>query len=414
MKFEHSPDSTNANQILQHLAKEPITCAPRQVDKPLVLYGAGNLGRMARQYFDKVGIPIKFVVDSNWELHSRDPFWAGIDIINPKDVSPNERSDSLLAICVATSQFTPLQTDLSQQGWTDSVPFYDIAEAYRDRHPLGNGWFSGRLNQNDIENIELVLSRWQDDISRAHYLQFIAWHTLREDWIFDDAPVTIDDRYFIPEVVPLLSNDEVFCDLGAHHAEVITRFLQTTENIFEKIWAIEPDIENLIVLRKELLKLKMETAQKIHVLNCAIGAEQEIGNFFPGLGYASQLCELGNNTVKVSTIDQLALAPTFLKLHLEGGELDAMKGGLQTLIRCRPIITATIYHNRQGLWETPKWLFESLENYKFYLRLHSWCGTGAVMYGIPNERATKMADKIQLNSQLAERLHYLEISTINC
>lgn len=389
MKFEHSPDIERAKQILQQLIQKPITCAPRKVDKPLVLYGAGNLGRMAKQYFEKIGIPFKYVVDSNPEPHRSDPFWAGVDIISPKDVTPKERSEILLAICVATTPFSRLSAELGSLGWTDLVPFYDIAEAYRDRHPLGNGWFSGKLNQTDIENVELVLSGWQDDISRAHHLQFIAWHALREDWLFDDAPVTQSDRYFIPEIVSLLRSDEIFCDLGAHHAEVILRFLQTTGNRFKEIWAIEPDRENLSQLRTELQKLESGMAQKIHVLTCAVGAQEGSGNFFHGLGYASQLCDLGQHSIEVTTIDRLSLAPTFLKFHLEGGELDAMKGGLQTLKRHRPLIAATTYHNRQGLWKVQKWLIATLPDYKFHFRLHSWCGTGAVVYGIPNERSTQ-------------------------
>jgi len=386
MKFERSPDIGSAKQILRQLAQTPIVCAPRKVEKPLVLYGAGNLGRMAKQYFEQIGIPIKYAVDSNPEPHRSDPFWAGVDIISPEDAPPRERSESLLAICVATTQFSRLSAELGSLGWADRVPFYDIAEAYRDRHPLGNGWFSGELGQADIENIELVLSGWQDDISRAHHLQFIAWHALREDWLFDDAPVTIGDRYFIPEVIALLRSDEIFCDLGAHHAEVILRFMQIMENRFKEIWAIEPDRENLSQLRTELQKLESGTAQKIHALTCAVGAQEESGNFFHGLGYASQLCNLGQHSIEVTTIDRLSLAPTFLKVHLEGGELDALKGGLQTLKRHRPLIAATTYHNRQGLWEVPKWLMESLVDYVFFLRLHSWCGTGAVIYGIPRER----------------------------
>lgn len=387
MRLDRSPDIESAKQLLHQLAKKPIACIPRKVDKPLVLCGAGNLGRMARQYFDKIGIPFKYVVDSKPESHRSDPFWAGVNVISPKDAPPGERSEFLLAICVATTRFSLLSDELAALGWADRVPFYDIVEAYRDRHPLGNGWFTGKLDPSDIENIERVLSRWQDNTSRAHHLQFTAWHALREDWLFDDAPVTIGDRYFIPEVVSLLRSNEVFCDLGAHHAEVILRFLHTTGNSFEEIWSIEPDMENLFQLRTELQKLEPEIKKKIHVLTCAVAAQDGSRNFFPGLGYASQLCNLGPHPVAVTTIDRLNLAPTLLKLHLEGGELDAIKGGMQTLKRHRPIIAATTYHNRQGLWEFPKWLMGALSNYKFYFRLHSWCGTGAVVYGIPDERS---------------------------
>jgi FkbM family methyltransferase len=389
MKFEHSPDSESAKQILRQLVQLPITCSARKVDKSLVLFGAGNLGLMARQFFEKVGIHFDYVVDSNPVHHRADPFWAGIDVLAPAEVPREERSSVLMAICVATTPFSTLSGELGSMGWTDLVPFYDIAEAYRDRHPLGNGWFAGRLNQTDIENIELTLTDWQDATSRAHHLQFIAWHALREDWLFDDSPVTIGDRYFIPEVLSLLHSDEVFCDLGAHHAEVIVHFLQTSENRFKEIWAIEPDAENLAHLRAELQKLAPWTQEKISVLPCAVAAQNGRSKFFQGLGYASQLCDIGPDVIDVKTVDQLHLAPTFLKLHLEGGELDAMRGGLQTLKRYRPIIAATTYHNRQGLWEGPRWLMEELQNYTFIFRLHSWCGTGAVVYGIPNERMSK-------------------------
>jgi hypothetical protein len=82
----------------------------------------------------------------------------------------------------------------------------------------------------------------------------------------------------------------------------------------------------------------------------------------------------------------LELQPTFVKLHLEGHELAALEGGLRTLQQHRPLIATTSYHNRLGLHELPRWLMDHVEGYRFLLRLHSWCGTGAVIYGIPAER----------------------------
>ena len=74
-------------------------------------------------------------------------------------------------------------------------------------------------------------------------------------------------------------------------------------------------------------------------------------------------------------------------MHLEGGELDALKGGWSTLREHRPILAATVYHNDDGIWKTPLWMMENLEDYRFLFRIHSWCGTGAVLYAIPAERA---------------------------
>jgi hypothetical protein len=124
----------------------------------------------------------------------------------------------------------------------------------------------------------------------------------------------------------------------------------------------------------------------VSVLDCALADREGEALFHDGLGYASQLSDTGQTRVRIRPIDALGLAPTFVKLHLEGGELGALKGGKQTLLACRPIVAATVYHNADGIWRTPLWLMETLPDYRFLLRLDSWCGTGAVVYAIPNER----------------------------
>lgn len=386
MRFSHPPDIEIASKLLKQLVGTESTCEPREVDKPLVLYGAGDLGRMAKNYFDFIGIPIKFIVDANAAQRSSELVWSGINIVDPNDVDPNDRSKFLLAVCIVKTQFTILLEELTSQGWNDVVPFYDIAEAYRDRHPLGNGWFSGQLDPIDTSNIEQVLATWSDNTSRAHHLQFIAWHKLREDWLFDNAEITVDDRYFTPHILSILSSDEVFIDLGSHRGETIHRFIGLTNSRFKKIFAIEPDTENLAHLRARLESLGPKIQNKINVIRSAVAEQVGREIFFTGLGYASQLCELGQQTIDVLTIDQMQISPSFVKLHLEGGELAALKGSLHTLTKNRPIIVATIYHNRQGLWESAKWMMKNLVNYVFMLRLHSWCGTGAVMYAVPRER----------------------------
>jgi hypothetical protein len=108
--------------------------------------------------------------------------------------------------------------------------------------------------------------------------------------------------------------------------------------------------------------------------------------FFPGLGYASQLTGMGEGRAEAVTLDDLAVAPSFVKLHLEGHEWEALRGGLATLRRHRPILAMTAYHNEAGLWPLPAWLLDNLTSYRHYFRLHNWCGTGAVIYCVPEER----------------------------
>jgi FkbM family methyltransferase len=391
VKYAKAPDRKAARELLRKIAKNPVFFVPRKVNKPLILYGAGSLGKMAKEYFERLGIPFLFVVDANPDLHRRDPFWTGVDVLGIQDVPIELRENALLAICVVTAPFFQVTAPLKEQGWRNVVPFYDIAEAYRDRHPLSNGWHSGTLSNDDVYGIESVLCRWEDDISRAHHLQFLSWRSLREEWFFNDAPVTTHDRYFIPQVLSILHDHEVFVDIGAHHGEVSIRFLDAVKNQYRGIYAIEPDVENFSQLRNLLEEYMSAERRKIHLLTYALGSVTDEKCFYHGLGYASQFSELGQTEVDVRCLDDLLIPATFVKIHVEGWERSTISGGLETIINNRPILTVTSYHNREGLWNLPAQTMACLDKYAYYFRLHSWHGTGGVIYALPRERINQKA-----------------------
>ena len=391
MRYQGLPDKNASKNFVKSIAKKPVCFEPRKVDKSLILYGAGDLGKMAREYFERLDIPFLFVVDMNPDLHRKDSFWEGIDIYSLQEVPIDLRKDTLLAICVATAPFSQVIKPLMEQGWKDVVPFYDIAEAYRDRHPLSNGWYSGKLSQEDICVIESVLTRWDDDLSRAHHLQFLAWRCLREEWLFDDAPVITNNRYFIPEVLSALHDKEVFVDIGAHYGDVIIRFLDAVKNKYKGLYAIEPDSDSFDKLCLRIKDCMSIDKEKLILLQYALGNIENEKRFYQGIGYASQFSKFGQTKLDVKRLDDLCIPATFIKLHVEGWEWDVIDGGMETILSHRPILAVTSYHNRDGLWKLPKGIMNCVDayNYTYFFRLHSWYGTGSVIYAIPTERLPK-------------------------
>jgi FkbM family methyltransferase len=382
-----APDINEARTLLRDLANRQNDSVPRTVDKPLVLYGAGNLGVMAREYFDRLSIPFLYVVDKDPIRYAGSRSWNNVQVMRPDDVPKEDRGRCLLAVCIATQPYRSISAPLHSQGWRDVVPFYDIAEAYKDRHPLSNGWFAGLLDDEDMEGVHYALANWADDISRAHHLQFIAWHKLREEWMFTSAPVTTGDRFFIPQVQATFSDHEVFVDCGAHHGEVSLRFMDSVHRKFTMVYAIEPDTCNSSVLRSNLCGNKEAAQEKIQIIECALGKQTMDAPFFHSLDYSSQISSLSKDKAQVRTLDGMDIPATFIKYHLEGWEYDALLGSVNTLNRYRPIIAVTTYHNRDGLWKIPAYLMRQLREYVFLLRLHSWVGTGCVLYAIPCERS---------------------------
>ncbi|SMF96418.1 methyltransferase, FkbM family [Methylomagnum ishizawai] len=383
MNLTALPTPSAALGLLERLPAPPPGLGPCPVDRPLVLYGAGKLGELAADMFAALGIDIAYAVD-------RAPPPSGllggrIPVLTPDQVPSRHKSSVLLAVCVVTAPYRPLHDVLAASGWRRIRPVYDVLEAYADRLPMGNGWFAGPLSAMDRACIVPVLAQWEDDTSRAAHLQILAWRCLRQEWTFDGAPVQLDDRYFIPPMLAALGPQEHCLDAGAWDGTASQQFLRRTGGACQTLTAIEPDPDNARRLRGWVAGLPAELAARVRVLEYALGAEDGACAFAQGHGMASRLMAGAAGTTCVRALDGLDLPCTFAKLHLEGGELAALAGGLDFLRRNRPKLAVTVYHSRDGLWRIPALLMEGLGNYRFYLRLHGWCGTGAVAYAIPRE-----------------------------
>jgi FkbM family methyltransferase len=379
--FTALPGPDQAPPLLAEIATAPCPFAPATADAPLALYGAGNLGHLARDFLKAVGHDFVLAVDRNARQIAKDPDWSGVRLLQPDDVPESAKSGARLAVCVVTAPYVPLERSLLEFGFKDIVPFFDLAESFRHLHPLSNGWFAPPLAVKDQECTAKVLTRWDDDRSRAHHLQFLAWRRLREEWIFEAAPPSAGDRFFIPEVTSVLRDNEVLLDAGAHHGSVMEAFARQTRDVFRQIIAVEPDPAN-----RARLAGGLSDDPRITIYDCVLAEDESDALFHDGLGYASQLSDTGRMRITTRPLDALGVSPTFVKLHLEGAELAALKGARQTLLSNRPIIAATVYHNADGIWRTPLWLMETLPDYRFLFRTHSWCGTGAVVYAIPKTR----------------------------
>lgn len=383
--FAHLPGRDEAVALLAELADAPCAFAPVAADKPLALYGAGDMGRLARDFVALAGLDVALVIDQH-AGRAGVGAWSATRPVTPDAVPEETRRAVRVAVCVATAAYVPIEQALHAAGFTDVVPFYDLAESFRHLHPLSNGWFAPPFSAQEQADVAAALAGWDDDASRAHHLQFLAWRRLREEWIFAAAPpLGGDNRYFIPEILDVLRADEVFIDGGAYDGCITEAFARRTRGLFRQIVAVEPDRPNRA--RWEVnVGQSLPGDARVAVHDFALAETDGEAPFHEGLGYASQLSVTGRTRMPCRSLDALGLEPTFVKLHLEGGELAALKGARKMLVDHRPLVAVTVYHNADGLWKTARWLMQTLPDYRFLLRIHAWCGTGAVIYVIPNER----------------------------
>ena len=74
---------------------------------------------------------------------------------------------------------------------------------------------------------------------------------------------------------------------------------------------------------------------------------------------------------------------TYIKMDVEGAELDALHGAKETILRNHPKLAICFYHYQRDFVEIQKWIHSLVPEYKLYIRHHSFSVNETVLYAIP-------------------------------
>lgn len=173
--------------------------------------------------------------------------------------------------------------------------------------------------------------------------------------------------------------DEIMVDCGAYDGDTALEFARICPN-YRKIYALEPNLEILPRLKKRVADLKIEV--------CEVGAysRKDILSFQCQESGCSSVSKEGNFNIAVDCIDHLVAKEqdpiTFIKMDIEGSELEALKGASQTIRKYKPKLAICVYHRKDDLIEIPKLIKELCPTYRFYLRNHQCIPEDTVLYAL--------------------------------
>jgi FkbM family methyltransferase len=198
-------------------------------------------------------------------------------------------------------------------------------------------------------------------------------------------PVTIprrprEEQYF-PKDVPLTKGVECFVSCGAYDGDTI-RMLNATHGKVDQIVCFEADKTLFSRLTLYLEENKVDIANQITALPCAVYDHESIKPFTVATGLGSRLSEDGGLEVQTVALDSILpnLAPTLITMDIEGVELEALKGAEKMIGKHRPDLAICVYHSPSQIWQIPLYL-ESLNlGYRFYLRNYTSFCTETVLY----------------------------------
>jgi FkbM family methyltransferase len=76
----------------------------------------------------------------------------------------------------------------------------------------------------------------------------------------------------------------------------------------------------------------------------------------------------------------------FIKMDIEGAELDALKGAEASIRKYRPKLAISLYHKPDDFETIPRYLAELDLGYRFYLDHHTIYQNETVLFGVPDAR----------------------------
>ncbi len=200
-----------------------------------------------------------------------------------------------------------------------------------------------------------------------------------------NAGGAIDDmsrkQYFdLPILREFQVKDEVFVDGGSFDGKTSQQFVHWCKNSYKKIYAFEPDKDNL---EKCTQTIENVCGDRGIVINKGLWNEDAELKFKAISNGSSKVSWDGETSIFVAPLDDMVEDKvTFIKYDLEGAEVLALLGAKRIITECKPKLAISVYHKPEDIWEIAGLLLKLNPEYKFYLRHYSVAASETILYAV--------------------------------
>lgn len=173
--------------------------------------------------------------------------------------------------------------------------------------------------------------------------------------------------------------NEIVVDAGSFDGQTESEIMKWGGENIKKIYAFEPDPDNIIKCREYFRKHKLQCVELIEKGTWNKSTSMKIQN---GGTAGSKVSADGNKNVSLIKIDEAVGNDkvTFIKMDVEGAELKSLQGAKETIKRNKPRLAVCIYHKDKDLYEIPEFIHSLVPEYRFYIRHYSSNDWETVLY----------------------------------
>lgn len=187
-----------------------------------------------------------------------------------------------------------------------------------------------------------------------------------------------DGQYFEPFLD--LKKGEIFVDAGGFDGLTTVEFSKRCP-YYDKVHFVEPNNINLLLADKNINSLKNIEIHKIGLFDKKMTLKFEAKR-----GSASRVSDDGETIIEVDLLDNIIKEKTtFIKLDIEGSEIQALRGMKNHILNFHPKIAIAVYHKPSDFREIPMYILGIRNDYDVYLRHYTEGWIETIMYFIPKK-----------------------------
>ncbi|MBQ9361200.1 MAG: FkbM family methyltransferase [Lachnospiraceae bacterium] len=186
--------------------------------------------------------------------------------------------------------------------------------------------------------------------------------------------------YFDTDIIHF-EDEEVFVDGGSYDLST-TLSLSKIANL-KKSYAFEADPDNVPKCNEMKERYGLKQAEifpyglwsSADMLTFGSTGDTNAGFYQEGKGVS----------IEVRALDDMINPDecvTFIKMDIEGSELEALKGSRRIIQMWRPKLAICIYHKPENMYELPMYIKELVPEYRLYLRHYSNRAHETVLYAV--------------------------------
>ncbi len=351
--------------------------------KQIAIVGAAPEGVRLADICQQRGINIAAVVDD-------DPAKVGTDV-HGRLVASSAQLEALnrtIPIVIASHRVLNVTRRLRARGFATVLPFAALqvlAPGIFAPHMFYDGWLRDLVDNR--RQYRWLHSAVADERSRQVLEAVIDYRLTADPECL--APVIDTGRYHQGLYHPIglfdCSDDEVYVDAGAFDGDSLRWFKERVDDRFDRIIAFEPDPKTYAKLVRNF-----SDDARVEAINAGLHRKKGVLRFRDDASRGAIFVEDGDIAMDVVGLDEVLAGgrASFIKMNIEGAEIDALYGAKETIRRWLPKLAISVYHRPSDLWQIPQIVRGFSDAYDLFLRQHDGGVIETVLYAVPRPRSS--------------------------